>query len=85
MEKAKYQKQFGQRLKRVRVHFGCSQQAFASRLKTSQPTVVRLEGGTRAVEGYLIMMVVEQFGCNVEWLVTGEGGPGLDPGECGVE
>ncbi len=78
MEKGEFQKHFGKRLKKVRIHFGCSQQEFASRLNTSQPTIGRLEGGCRAVEGYLILMVAEQFGCNVEWLVTGEGESGLD-------
>ncbi|MDG5469960.1 helix-turn-helix transcriptional regulator [Deltaproteobacteria bacterium IMCC39524] len=77
-EKARYQKQFGARLKIVRKHFGEKQEVFAKRVNASQSTIARLESGERMPEGYIIKMVSEQFGCDIDWLVTGEGESGLN-------
>ena len=77
MKKTDYQKSFVERLKIVRAHSGLSQIDFAQRINSSQPTVVRLEAGTRMAEAYLVQMVAEEFGCNIGWLLTGKGSSGL--------
>lgn len=77
MEKSEYQLRFGERLKQVRVKSGLTQKQFAERIKSSQSTVVRLEAGTRMAEAFLVEQIADQFGCNVEWLVTGKGRSGL--------
>ena len=73
MEKLKFQKEFGSRMKQVRLNVGLSQIEFAERIETSQPTIVRLEAGSRQPEAYLVKMIAEQFRCNVEWLLSGKG------------
>ena len=77
-EKSQYQQQFGARLKQVRTNFELKQQPFAERVNASQSTIARLELGERMPEGYIIKMIVEQFGCDIGWLVTGQGDPGLE-------
>jgi len=77
MEKSEYQLRFGERLKQVRLTSGLTQKQFAERIQSSQSTVVRLEAGTRMAEAFLVKLIAEQFGCNVEWLVTGKGRSGL--------
>ena len=73
-----YQKLFGERLKIVRQHYGLNQNEFAEKVDSAQSSIARLESGSRMPEGYIIKMIIEKFGCNPIWLVTGEGDPGLE-------
>ena len=71
--KTNYQKHFGDRLKVVRKHYRLRQNEFAEKVDSSQSSIARLESGERMPDGYIIKMIVEQFGCDAMWLVTGEG------------
>lgn len=77
MEKSEYQSQFGERLKQVRERAGFTQKQFAECIQSSQPTIVRLEAGTRMPEAFLVKLIAEKFGCNIDWLITGRGESGL--------
>lgn len=76
--KTNYQKLFGERLKIVREYYRLRQHEFAEQVDSAQSSIARLESGERMPEGYIIKMIIEKFGCNPIWLVTGEGDPGLE-------
>jgi len=76
--KINYQKLFGERLKKVREHYILRQHEFAEKVDSSQSGIARLESGGRMPEGYILQMIVEQFGCDAVWLVTGKGDSGLE-------
>ena len=76
--KTNYQLLFGERLKTLRQHCRLRQNEFAEKVDSAQSSIARLESGERMPEGYLIKMIVEQFGCDAVWLITGKGESGLD-------
>lgn len=76
--KTNYQKLFGERLKLVRQHYRLRQNEFAEKVDSAQSSIARLESGERMPEGYIIKLIVEQFGCDAVWLITGKGEPGLE-------
>lgn len=75
--KLDYQKLFGERLKMLRQHCGLNQNEFAKQIDSSQSSIARLESGERMPDGHIIKMIVDKFGCNIEWFVTGKGESGL--------
>lgn len=76
-EKETYRTEIGRRIKEVRLAADLNQQKFAERLESSQPTINRLESGSRMPEVYLVKRIAEEFGCNIEWLVNGKGASGI--------
>lgn len=67
-------KEVGKRIKSVREKTGLSQKDFGLRLGVSLPTISRVEKGHRLPDVQLVINMTEQFGCDLNWLLIGEGG-----------
>ena len=74
-KKDEYRVEIGKRIKQVRLAAKMNQQDFAELLETSQPTINRLETGSRMAEVYIVKRIAEEFGCEIDWLVNGDKGP----------
>lgn len=66
-----YQRELGERIKSVRLRSGLSQADFAARIGFSQPTIWRIEAGTRIPDAQMLKAIVEEFDCGVTWLLLG--------------
>ena len=74
-----YREQFSARLKKALAAIPLSQNMLAKRLRAySQPTINRVVSSKRMPEAYLVVLIAQEINCNAEWLLTGEGEPGLD-------
>ena len=73
-----YRKEIGEGISLVRQKSGLTQTAFAKRVGSSQPSIVRFESGMRMPDALVVTMIAEQFGCRFEWLLAGQGDSGLD-------
>jgi transcriptional regulator with XRE-family HTH domain len=59
------------RIKSVREAENLNIRIFASKLRTSAPTISRLENGQRTPDVDLILRIVDVFKCDLSWLMTG--------------
>lgn len=66
---------FSDRIRLVRQNAHLNQEEFGTKLGVSLPTVVRLEKGDSLPRIDLLLEVVENFGCDLDWLVTGKKRP----------
>lgn len=73
-EIAEFQAAIGQRIKSVRLSAGLSQPEFAEQVGVSQPTVSRVEAGSRMPDAHLLKMIAEKFGYDPTWLLLGKVG-----------
>lgn len=74
---AKERTQFGARMHEARTRAGLSQEKVATKLDISQGTLSGLE---RTAEGSsLVVQFARLYGCNVDWLATGESLPEVSP------
>lgn len=64
--------QIGKRIREVRQGAGLGQAEFGARIGVSVPTVVRAEKGEFGLRLDLVLAVARCFGCDLNWLVTGE-------------
>lgn len=63
-----------QRIKRIRVYAGLSQDEFAAKLGySSRGKITNIELGKTTPDEAFIRLVANTFGINYEWILTGEG------------
>lgn len=67
-----YRAAFGARLQTLRKKTGLTQAEFAARIGLVQPSIVRYEGGKQLPNVYIVMKVVEEFQCDLAWLIFGD-------------
>ena len=77
----------GERVKIIRKHFGLSQAQFAQKVNRSPGFISNVETGRSDISEETINVIVEVYGVNKEWLLTGEGdmgcGDAADKAGCG--
>ena len=61
------------RIKKIRVDKGLTQEQFASSLKTSRSNIAGYETGTRCPSDAVISLICRVFNVSETWLLTGEG------------
>ena len=79
--------ELGERIAKVRQHFGLSQAQFAQKVNRSPGLFSKVEKGRSDISEETINVIVEVYGVNKEWLLTGEGdmgcGDAADKAGCG--
>ena len=68
--------ELGERIAKVRQHFGLSQAQFAQKVNRSPGLFSKVEKGRSDISEETINVIVEVYGVNKEWLLTGEGDMG---------
>lgn len=63
----------GHRIREVRGDAGLAREEFAGKMGVTPATVGRYEKGERTPDADFLYQLVTVFGCNPEWLLTGEG------------
>lgn len=62
-----------ERIKKVRLHSGLTQEEFANRIRVTKSSVSSLESGRNNPSDRTIELICSKFGINPIWLKTGEG------------
>jgi len=62
----------GTRLKQIRKEKGLTQQAFATKIATSASYVSEIEKGKKIPGGDLLSALKQEYGIDINWLLTGE-------------
>ncbi len=65
--------ELGERVKIIRRHYGLSQAQFAHKMNRSAGLFSKVEKGRSSVSEETINLIVEVYGVNKEWLVSGVG------------
>ncbi len=60
------------RLRQIRESLGMTQEEFADALNISKPSVARYEAGSRHPGSDLLTVLLNKYGINLNWLLTGE-------------
>jgi transcriptional regulator with XRE-family HTH domain len=63
----------GSRIAQVREHYGLVQKEFAARIRIHQSTLALFEKGRRDLKDIYIKMICDEYGCNPDWLLDGNG------------
>jgi len=71
--------EIGKRLRWVRKNLRLSQRELADKLGFAQRTISSWEKGEREIPIRALSVLKEQFNININWLLTGEGEPFLQP------
>lgn len=66
---------FGARFKQIRLEQKLTQTEMGQRLSISVPTVHRVENCEIPSRTDVVLALIEQFGCDPTWLLTGKAGP----------
>ena len=67
------------RFKLFREFLGLSQKEFADKLGVSQKAISQWERGERAIPAVILKELKEHLNLNIDWLLTGEGEPFIQP------
>lgn len=62
-----------ERIKKLRKHFGLTQQKFANRLGLKRQTIAAYEIGNIEPSDSTLLLICKEFNINEQWLRTGEG------------
>ncbi len=62
------------RIKKVRKHFGLTQDDFSKKIGLARNSVANYECGRRIPTNAVLTSICREFGVNENWLRTGEGG-----------
>lgn len=62
------------RIKKIRKHFGLTQEEFAKKSGVLRNSIANYEIGRREPSSAVIALICKEFGVNEVWLRTGEGG-----------
>ncbi len=65
--------EINQRIRELRKELGVSQDAFAARIGMTRGAITNIELNKLEPKELLIPLICKEFGCNEEWLRTGEG------------
>lgn len=63
----------GDRLRILRLFLELSQEEFSQRVKMNQPQIALFENGKRYLKDLYIKVICDEFGCNEDWLIEGQG------------
>lgn len=62
------------RIKKLRLDLGLSQEAFGKQIKIQRSSVSKIETGENSPSDQTISLICKEFNVNEDWLRTGEGG-----------
>lgn len=63
----------GNRLRVLRLFLELNQNEFADRVKMTQSQIALFEAGKRYLKDLYIKVICDEFDCNEDWLIDGEG------------